>query len=658
MSFGGNERTKTSSFPAFSDLVCVELETAYGKVSRESSAQTGCGETLGGRMRLVLGAILVLFLITFDQATTTDHDAVWTGSMGRLVVDGRDPSSFAFTQQDGTGGEQGRMSSATVDGVKAGSVLRLETLGLPKRIESLQARIATTSDIDAGSRCWLRFEARASQPQIELNLARLLIGVHPKAVDGEPLLDQTIFLEPSWQPINLAFSAATDFDAGDIEIMFAFGAHMQLIDIKSLSLRCFDDERMMARLPMTAFSYAGREADAPWRDVALGRIDRYRKGDLTVDVKDSNGEPVTDAEIHIQMSRHAFSFGATIDPVQLTDGDRDERAGPYRRLLKELFNMVTLDEGLRWADWEKPDKRRAIDDALAWVRSLGLDLRARGLVPTTFSDLPQALQEQGDDPGAMREDLRTVIGAIVSEFDGDVQAWDVVDRPWRHQEVLDLVGWEEVVTWFRLARSAAPNARLALNESDILAGDRMAELGVFLGDVLKDDTPIDRIGMQAQFKTQPPPIQVLNDRLDQLASFDLPLVVTAFDIMTDDPQLQQDFARDFLTLAFSHPSVEGFVFGRFWEDETDTISAFLYRADGTITPIGDLYRKLVLEDWWTDVVALSNAKGQLVSRVFHGDYTVSARKGSLSSTATLRLGPDGARVELILSDKDDNGRTL
>ena len=171
----------------------------------------------------------------------------------------------------------------------------------------------------------------------------------------------------------------------------------------------------------------------------------------------------------------------------------------------------------------------------------------------------------------------------------------------------------------------------------------MAELATLLGNLIGDDVPIDRIGAQGEFGAQPPPIQVLSDRLDQLASFNLPLLVTGFDMTTADDQLQLDFTRDFLTLAFSHPSVEGFFFSRFWGDDEEPAGVEMYHADGTITPIGKAYRELVLENWWTDIVALSNAEGTLTSRVFQGDYLVSARKDDLRATATLSLGPDGAK---------------
>lgn len=490
-------------------------------------------------MRFGFLALAALVLAACDQVTIAEPEATWTGSIGRLVASDEDSGSLEFVHRDGAGPEQGKMTLVAVDDTDLDQAARLETLGQPPRMESLQARLVTTGDIDADAVCWLRFDARAVQPQVELGLGRLSIMVRPAASNLEPLFYRSIYLERVWTPIDFTFVASSDLEAGEVEVVFGVGTQLQVVDIGGVSMRCFDDDRP-ARLPETTFSYAGREPEAPWRATAESQIERYRKGDLAIAVTDAGGQPVADAEIHIQMSRHAFKFGAAIDADRLAgvvaDDDEGGKTAAYRKNLKELFNTVTFEEGLSWTAWADEADRQVTEDALAWVRSLGLDLRGRGLAPTDGSDLPPALQEIRNDPNAIREAVHAGIETTAGELAGRVSAWDVVDRPRERRDLLDLLGSDELATWFQLARSAAPNAKLVLNESDILAGDRMAELATLLGNLIAKNAPIDRIGIQGQFGAQPPPIQVLGDRLDQLASFDLPLVVTAFDMATSDQQ--------------------------------------------------------------------------------------------------------------------------
>lgn len=246
------------------------------------------------------------------------------------------------------------------------------------------------------------------------------------------------------------------------------------------------------------------------------------------------------------------------------------------------------------------------------------------------------------------------MSTTVGELNGRIAAWDVVDHPGDRHDLIDLLGSGEIDEWFRQARAAATGPRLFLNESDVLAGDRLTRLVTILDELTGRDVPIDAIGVKGHFDEQPPSIQVLSDRLDQLASFELPMMITEFDMDTDDPALYADFTRDLMTLAFSHPSVEGFIFWGFWEGRQALPKAAMYQQDWSIKPIGEVYRDLVFHQWWTDDVVLSNASGDLLTRAFLGDYVITARKDDLSATATLSLDGNGASITLQL-DKPTSG---
>ena len=61
----------------------------------------------------------------------------------------------------------------------------------------------------------------------------------------------------------------------------------------------------------TRVTYAGREVGAPWRQAAAQRIERSRKADLTVLVRDSQGRALPDAAVAVTQRRHAFGFGTS-----------------------------------------------------------------------------------------------------------------------------------------------------------------------------------------------------------------------------------------------------------------------------------------------------------------------------------------------------------
>ena len=554
------------------------------------------------------------------------------------------------------------MSIVQVDDAGFKKALRLETLRQPLRMDSLEASLITRDAVNKGATCWLHLMARAVRPQAETGLARLAVSFQPTETEQEPMLDHEIYVEPTWTSIDIPFSAREDIDEGQAKISLGVGTQLQVIDVGNIVMRCFGSDILPGDLPRTSFSYAGRADDAHWREIAEGRIDRYRKGDLAVKVVDADDQPVADAEIQVQMTRHAFKFGAAVnaellagvEPASEQNRYDDEDVSRYRKVLQELFNTVTFEDSMTWAAWSDAAKRQVTEKALAWVDSLGLALRGSALVAGDWSELPPDLQEKRSDSNFIRAAVRDRVTETVGALRGRIAEWDVVDRPRDRHRLLEFLGKGEMDEWFKLARAADDQPKLFLNESDVLHGDRLVQLITTLGELTKKNVPIDAIGIKGHFKQQPPPMQVLSDRLDQLASFDLPIMITEFEMGTDDPDLHADFTRDLMTLAFSHPSVEGFVFRGFWEGGHNGPKTSMYQPDWTINPNGEVYRDLVLRQWWTDDVALSNPDGDLLTRGFLGDYVITARKEGASASATITLDEDGTNLTLKL-DKTTSG---
>lgn len=609
-------------------------------------------------MRAWICCAFLVFLAACDQEPVTKGQlASWDGSVGRLVINGKRLEAAQFTHQAGASADDGTMSIVPIADMTFDRALRLETLRQPSALDSLEASLMTEHPIDAGSSCWLHLQARAAQPQTETGLARLLIGFQSAESRQRPPLEHEIYVEPTWTSIDIPFSIRSDFDEGEAKVVFGVGTQLQIVDIGNIALRCFDPENLPTSLPTTAFTYAGRAEDAPWREVAEGRIDRYRRSDVAIKVVDADDQPVPDAEIHVLMTRHSFKFGAAIDAELLAGaspgggpGQYDEEdTTRYRKVLQELFNTATFENGLSWTAWSDDAQRRVTEDALAWVKSLDLELRGSSLVPGDWSDLPLDLQNKSEDPNLVRAAVIERIRTMVGDLDGQVEAWDVTDRPDGRHDLAALLGAEELDEWFRQARAAAPQSRLYLNEDDVLAGDGLVQLVSILDQLTDRQVPIDAIGIKGHFNEQPPSIQILSDRLDQLASFELPMMITEFDMETSDPALHADFTRDLMTLAFSHPSVEGFVFWGFWEGRQSIPGAAMYDENWTTKPVGEIYRDLVLGRWWTDDVALTNVDGELLTRGFLGDYVITARKNDLSATTTLNLGRDGISIKLKLA---------
>jgi GH35 family endo-1,4-beta-xylanase len=608
-------------------------------------------------MRFWLCSLTLLTLAACEQPPSEGRtDANWSDSIGRMVVDRAALTTAELTPGAGASEADGQILVATPEDSSYDQVLRITTLRQPPRLDSLEVTIPTTDAVGNGDSCWLHLNARAQQPQVETGMARLGLAFRASGQRRRPAFQHSVYVEPDWTSIDLPFKANGKFAAGESDLVIAAGTQLQVLELADLAVRCFDRDTALERLPRSSFTYAGREPEALWRETAAGRIERYRKADILVQVVDVDGNSVPDAEVHVQMQRHAFAFGTAIDAELLAAASpgggpspySDQDTATYRRLLADLFNAVAFENGMDWIPWTDPAQRRVTEDALAWINSIGLDLRGGPLITAGWSQLPRALEDDRDNPAAVETAIEQRIANTVGALNGAVAEWDVLEEPREQNDLMALLGWEAVGDWFKEVRAAAPAPRLLVNESDVLGGDGLPGLMSLVDRLLTGGAPLGAIGVKGQFGLQPPSIQVLSDRLDQLASFDLPLVITAYTIDSVDEQLQADFTRDLMTLAFSKPGVDGFVQGGFWAGRQDVVDGAMYNQDFTLKANGQAYRDLVLGRWWTNEVDTTNEDGSIVTRGFLGDYTVSARLGDRSATAGAKLGLDGTNVTLRL----------
>ncbi len=156
---------------------------------------------------------------------------------------------------------------------------------------------------------------------------------------------------------------------------------MQTLEIGGIELRKFAPGTDVKSLPRTLVTYAGREMDAAWRKAAAERIDKIRKAPLVVTVVDASGKPVTHADVHVRMTRHAFVFGSCYSPSLILDNASPD-AEKYRRTFLELFNTGVDEYAMKWPGWEDPTTHTP-----GTGRGVAMDARSRRCRPRTQHDL-------------------------------------------------------------------------------------------------------------------------------------------------------------------------------------------------------------------------------------------------------------------------------
>ncbi len=424
--------------------------------------------------------------------------------------------------------------------------------------------------------------------------------------------------------------------------------------------------------------YPGAEADAAWRAVAAARIDAHRKADLSVTVLDAAGNPVPDAAIDVAMTRHEFGFGSTMQARRLNNPNPTADNATYRAKTKELFNLATLENGLKWQAWEgefgsqfTPDVALA---ALEWLGEQGIERRGHTFLwpgATRVPDDIEAMLVGGLDAGekeVVRNRIREHIASIGAATEGQITAWDVVNEPRTQNDLMTGLGGgdAEMVPWFQQAKQVAPNADLYLNEFGILTSEGAISQGNrdrFYDTVqaLKDaGAPVEGVGFQGHFRdddlTGPEQLWAVLDRFGELG---LKMQVTEFDHETTDEALQAQYMRDFLTAIFAHEGVDDLLMWGFWEGGHWRPEAALYRTDWSIKPNGQAYHDLVLDEWWTDEQAAADEAGNAEVRGFKGEYRITVSDDGKTRSLDATLSDDGTelivRLPELLGDLDFDG---
>ncbi len=324
----------------------------------------------------------------------------------------------------------------------------------------------------------------------------------------------------------------------------------------------------------------------------------------------------------------------------------------YRDTVVQLYNRVVFENDLKWPQWDRVENRPANLSAIEWLQGQQIEIRGHCLVWPAWRHLPRDLEQLSSDLPALRERVARHVTDEVTALRGKLTEFDVINEPYSNHDLMDLLGEDVMVDWFRLAHAADPELRLYINDYSILSGggrdtahqDHYEHTIRYL---LNHGAPLQGIGLQAHFGSDLTPPPQLLTVLDRFAAFGLPLQITEHDIDITDEELQADYTRDFLTTVFSHPAVEGVLTWGFWEGRHWRPNGAYFRRDWSVTPAGQVWQELVLNEWWTGEEGRSDAQGRYHVRGFLGEYQVSVEHdGQLRELPAQLLVPQG--LELVV----------
>lgn len=545
----------------------------------------------------------------------------------------------------------GRVEKKTDTEGEFKAFLQCETRPGEKKYWNFGIRFKVDRKIEKDEVLFVRFFARTTYARTESGIGLVSPFFEQDSSPFEKSLDKRIEIGREWKEYGIAFKSRGGYAPGDADVGIFLGHQEQTIEIADFMLFSYGTETELASIPETIVRYSGQEPDAAWRVAAEKRIEEIRKGDLEITVLDKNGKPLPDAEIEIRMKRHAFRWGTAVVARRFVQDDEDSKK--YREIIERNFNCVVFENDMKWFAWDNLRNRENVFKALEWLEERDIAVRGHCLVWPSWRNTPRGLRELENDPEKLREAVRKHVRDEAGELDGKLLDWDVVNEPYDNNDLLKILGREEMAEWFKITREVDPEVRLFLNDYGILSSEGRDRRKLdFMENTIRflkeNDAPIGGIGFQSHFSSVPTPPERIIEILDRFAKFEFPIAITEHDIDSKDEKIQHEFTRDFLTAVFSHPAVDSVLVWGFWEKSHWRPDAAYYRSDWSLRPHGQVWNDLVMKKWLTELDEKTDAEGKVKARCFLGDYEITVRKDGRTKSLKTSLGKDGAKLEIEL----------
>lgn len=533
--------------------------------------------------------------------------------------------------------------------------IRAETKERATNAWDLQLRASNATEVNAGDTLLATFYFRTSWVPDESGEGSSEFLFELARDPWTKSVEYPVRAGTEWKQVYVPFVAKERFAPGEAQITFRLGSAKQVVEIAGVKVENFGTELALADLPKTQLTYPGNAADAPWRAEAAARIEEHRKGDFKILVQDAAGNSVDNATVTAKLVRHKFGFGTALPAEAIERNDKDDNV-KVQQYTTQLFNMATLENDLKWqplaGDWGGSFTMQRALKGVDWLNEQGLDVRGHVLVWPGWQNLPRSLRQLQNDKAALRRTIEAHIREVAGATKGKLVHWDVVNEPFTNHDVLDILGHDIMVEWFKIARSVDPRPKLYINDFAILSGgggdsghrdhyEKMIQLLVDKG------APFDGIGFQGHFGTSLTGMDDLKKLLDRYGKFGKSFAITEYDIVIDDQQLAADYTRDFYTMLFSYPLVEAIVMWGFWDGNHWKKNAALFNKDWTPKPAYDVYRRLVQQEWSTSAAGATEG-GEFPLRGFYGEYEVTVTASGKVQTAKATLTEDGARTVINL----------
>jgi GH35 family endo-1,4-beta-xylanase len=404
-------------------------------------------------------------------------------------------------------------------------------------------------------------------------------------------------------------------------------------------------------MPVEIFSQDIKATETRMMKEAEANIEKYRKGDVTLQFKTRDGKVIKNAKVGITQNSHDFLFGCII--FDLIRNENTYKEELFKSRFKNIFNLAVFP--FYWPGYERQQgltNWEGMLPTIEWCEANGITTKGHPLVWATYSGTPQWLKNYTIEE--TEELLKTRVLNIVSGFENKIELWDVVNEPinvktWKHKirnfddsndwgvtDTISLIAdyVEDALKW---AHQANPKATLLINEFRTLADPAVRErYDKLLAELKKRKAPLYGIGIQGHEPRQEwfSPVEVWKT-FDLYWQYGYPIHITEYHPQSSGvpitggwrtgnwtPEAQSESTEQFVKLCFGHPAVVSINWWGFSDRNIWLPGGGLVDEEYRPKPVYTMLDKLINETWKTKLDAVTDSQGTINFRGFYGNYEI------------------------------------
>lgn len=425
------------------------------------------------------------------------------------------------------------------------------------------------------------------------------------------------------------------------------------------------------------------------QETCLPNIEKYRKGDVRVEIVDASGQPLGDVPYTVTQTRQAFGFGASLHffaPVEGQPANGDYKPEPVTQkeldAFKQVFNYTVIPFSGKWAYIEPVEGKRTyaeLDKYIDWCVKNHIEVEYHFLSGLAPDWLYRKMRYDSQEIPAlyMKHAME-----VVDRYADRVKTWQVLNDKYMLQYAAPV---------FMELRKRHPDLKLGMSDcTKFYSVSGNPEYDIYRG--LDDVKSLRAQGASIDFFSMHghsphglwPNWHQVYDSFQHFADQGLKVKVSEIlipagtdsrsegwfgrairgggggggriygDVISGNwtQEMRAEFLERFYTVCFSNPACNAV---NYWDLGPDSMTPGTGLLDEKYqpTPAFNRLKHLIKDEWMTHLPpGRTTSDGAVSFRGFHGDYqiTVTLPSGK-TATGTFSILPDGSNHYRLVIDQ-------